>query len=370
MRPPATLSLYIGRQFTAAVLAAAGGLTLLVGLFDFLEILRRAASRPAAGFLLVLGIEALRLPWLLMQILPFAVLLGGIFAFWRMSRSSELIVARAAGVSAWQFLAVPVLAGAVLGAFATTGISPLSALFMARADLLENVYVNVGSGPLALNNGKLWLRQSDSGLMRGGVAILHAHRVALKNHRLTAAQVSIFRLGPRDQFLARIEAPRVRLAHRSWVLSEARTLTAGQLPGPPGSLRLPTDLTVSRVEESFAAPDTLSFWSLPGFIRLLQESGFSAIAHRLRYQALLALPLLCATMALVAAGFSVRPARRGGVAKMLASGVAAGFALFMISEIADQFGQSGAVPVALAAWAPAASGLMMAIALVLHLEDG
>ena len=51
----------------------------------------------------------------MLQILPFAVLLGGIFAFWRLSRSSELVVARAAGISAWQFLAMPVLLAMLLG---------------------------------------------------------------------------------------------------------------------------------------------------------------------------------------------------------------------------------------------------------------
>ena len=55
---------------------------------------------------------------------------------------------------------------------------------------------------------------------------------------------------------------------------------------------------------------------------------------------------------------------------MLGSGVAAGFALFVVSKVAEEFGQSGALPVALAAWAPAASGLMLAVALLLHMEDG
>ena len=76
-------------------------------LFDFIELLRRAATKPDVGFGLVLEIAALRLPYVAMEILPFAVLLGGILAFWRLTRSSELIVARAAGVSAWQFLAAP-----------------------------------------------------------------------------------------------------------------------------------------------------------------------------------------------------------------------------------------------------------------------
>jgi lipopolysaccharide export system permease protein len=142
------------------------------------------------------------------------------------------------------------------------------------------------------------------------------------------------------------------------------------MPEPPVMISLPTDLTVARVQESFASPDTLSFWTLPDFIALLDRSGFSSIRHRLHFQALLALPLLCATMALVGAGFSMRPARRGGVTQMIASGVATGFALFLVSKVAEEFGQTGALPVALAAWAPSVSGLMLAVALLLHTEDG
>jgi lipopolysaccharide export system permease protein len=90
----------------------------------------------------------------------------------------------------------------------------------------------------------------------------------------------------------------------------------------------------------------------------------------LHFESLLALPLLCATMALVAAGFSMRQTRRGGVARMIGGGASAGFALFTISKVAEEFGQSGALPVFLAAWAPAAAGLMLAVALLLHTEDG
>ena len=98
MTPAITLSVYISRQFIAAFTAMLLALTGLVSLFDFLELLRRSTSRPDATFAVVSEIEALRLPYISMQILPFAVLLGGILCFWRLTRSSELIVARAAGI--------------------------------------------------------------------------------------------------------------------------------------------------------------------------------------------------------------------------------------------------------------------------------
>ncbi len=365
-----TLSLYIARVFVLAVAGMMAALIGLIGLFDFIELLRRSATKPDATFAVVCEIGALRLPWIGMQILPFAVLLGGILAFWRLTRSSELIVARASGVSAWQFLAAPLVCAVAFGAFATAAVSPVSAVMRARAELMDNVYLRTGGGPLALNGGQLWLRQSDAGLSPQGVAILHAHAVNLRNGELTAQDVSIFRLDANDRLLERIEANQARLDDGAWQLDNARTILAGHLPSPPRPLALATNMTVARVQESFAPPDTLSFWALPGFIALLEHSGFSSIRHRLQFQTLLALPLLAGTMTLLAAGFSMRPSRRGGVAKMIGSGVSAGFALFMISKVAEEFGQSGALPPSLAAWAPAASGLMLSVALLLHLEDG
>jgi lipopolysaccharide export system permease protein len=361
-----TLSLYIARVFALAVLSMVAALSGLVSLFDFIELLRRASTRPNVGFGLVLQIAALRLPWISMEILPFAVLLGGILAFWRLTRSSELIVARASGVSAWHFLAAPVLVAIFLGAFATAAISPISAVMRARAEELDNAYLRVTGGPLSLAGGQLWLRQSDRAIDRDGVAILHAAHVSLKGKVLAAQDVSVFRLAANDDLLQRVEARSAELGRGDWLLQDARTLTAGHLPNPPVQMSLPTNLTVARVQESFAPPDTLSVWALPGFIALLERSGFSAVRHRLHLQSLLALPLLCGTMCLLAAGFSMRSSRRGGVAQMIGGGVA----LFVISKVAAEFGQSGVLPPVLAAWAPAASGLLLAVALLLHLEDG
>jgi lipopolysaccharide export system permease protein len=370
MTAAVTLSVYIARQFTGTVIAMLLALCGLVAMFDFIELLRRSASKPDATFTLVSEIAALRLPFIAMQILPFAVLLGGILCFWRLTRSSELIVVRAAGISAWQFLAAPTLCALAMGGLATAVVSPVSSVMFARAEALDNVYLKAGGGPLALTGGQLWLRQSDRSSSPQGVAIIHARSVQLHDARLTATGVSVFRLDGRDRLLTRIEATDAMLGAGAWQFRNARTIRPEQMPEPPTTISLPTDLTVARVQESFASPDTLSFWALPGFIALLDRSGFSSIRHRLHYQALLALPLLAGTMALVSAGFSMRPARRGGVAQMIASGLAAGFALFVVSKMAAEFGQSGTLPVALAAWAPAAAGLMLAVALLLHTEDG
>ncbi len=146
------------------------------------------------------------------------------------------------------------------------------------------------------------------------------HRAGL----LQLADVSVWRLSADDRPLERIEAPAARLTAGRWVLDHAVVFGPDRVAAPPRRLEFPTELTPARIEDSFASPDTLGFWSLPAFIEVLEQAGFSAIRHRLHFQRLLALPLISAVMALLAAGFSMRPARRGGVMRMIAGGVSAG----------------------------------------------
>ena len=378
-----TLGAYVARGFATMTLAMLVALTGLVALFDFIELLRRAATRPDVGFTLPLEIALLRLPFVALQILPFAILLGGIIAFWRLTRSSELIVARAAGISAWGFLMGPLVVAGLLGLLATLAVSPLSSVLLSRAERLDQTFLRTGGGMSALAGGRLWLRQSDRELDPLGVAILAGRPVAMpapastpggptpsRQPRFELQDVSVWRLSAADLPLARIEAPRARLANGQWILEQAVSFGADRVPTPPRRMEFPTELTPDRIQDSFASPETLGFWSLPGFIEVLESSGFSAVRHRIQFQSLLALPMLALAMALLAAGFSMRQTRRGGVAQMIGGGVAAGFALFVVDKVSNEFGEAGSLPVVLAAWAPTLAGLLLALALLLHLEDG
>jgi lipopolysaccharide export system permease protein len=374
MTLPITLMSYVARRFAAMALLMVLSLSALVALFDLIELLRRAATRPEANFALVAQIAALRVPYVAMQILPFAVLLGGIIAFWRLTRFSELVVARAAGISAWGFLAGPMLVALLLGLGASTALSPLSSAMLARAERLDQLYLRNVGGITALAGGRLWLRQADEGLQPQGVAIISGRPMATRELRpgeaLRLSEVTIWRLSADDRPLARIEAASALLQPGRWRFEGAMVFGAERVASAPQSLDFPTELTPERIENSFATPDTLSLWALPEFIKILEDAGFSAIRHRLHFQSLLALPLLAIAMALLAAGFSMRSARRGGVARMIAGGISAGFALFVLDKITGEFGEAGTLPVVLAAWAPAGAGFLLAAALLLHLEDG
>ena len=75
-------------------------------------------------------------------------------------------------------------------------------------------------------------------------------------------------------------------------------------------------------------------------------------------------------MVLIAAGFAIRPPRRGGLLALMSMGAVAGIGYYIVSQVFLRLGQSEQIPATLAAWAPTACALMLGAAWLLYTEDG
>ncbi len=360
-----TLSAYIGRQFFGWFCSVYGAMLSISFLIDYIELLRRGAARSGVTLAVLLEMAALKLPHTAQEVMPFAVLFGTMLAFWRLTRNNELVVARAAGVSVWQFLTPAVLVALLVGIIAVTVFNPAASQMEATYEQLDARYLKQNSEQLSLSNSGLWLRQSEPG---GGQIVIHGDKLVAPE--LLLGQVSLFFFNSAHQFTSRIEANSARLHDGFWIVDGGKRWETSDQSQPVPELRLPTKFTSQRIEESLASPDTMSFWSLPGFISLLEQSGFSAQRHRLQFNILLARPFLFCAMVLVAATFSLRMQRRGGATAMIVGGVGAGFFLYFVSNVVFALGLSAKLPVLLAAWTPTGISLIFGVSLLLHLEDG
>ena len=364
MRLSGTLAFYLGRQFftgIAFVFLVMIGLVLLVGL---VEHLRRAAGRDAAGLGIVLALALLQLPLLAHKLLPFAALFGGMWTFSRLTRTHELVVARAAGVSVWQFLTPALALAAVAGIVEVTLLSPLTSAMSGRYEQLEAKYLEGRPSLLEVASTGLWLRQADP----DGQSVVHARQVSAEGLKLDG--VIIFLYDGDHQFVGRIDADSAKLEPGYWDL---RRVLLTRPDAPARRLekhQLRTSLTLAQIQDSFASPETLSFWSLPRFIETLEAAGFSAVRHRLYWQSLAATPVLLCAMVLLAATFSLRLTRRGHTGWLVAAGVLTGFLIYFLADVVYACGLAGNLPAALAAWTPAGVAALLGLALLFHLEDG
>ena len=358
-----TLYRYLALQFFLGVAVVYAGFLMLAFSIDVVDLLNRTAGR-GVSTTVVIGMAVLQLPDLGQKMMPFAILGGGVITFVRLSRSQELVAARAAGISAWDFMLPPLAVAVMIGVAAVTLFTPLSARMFAEFSGLEARYIKGEASQLSISQNGLWLRQGDENQQ----SVIHALRVADQGQHLE--NVIVFRYGPNDKFLGRIDAQSAQLEDNAWLLSDA------YVSGPAGSpvrhqhYALPTTLTAAQIEARFQAPDTLSFWKLPDYIRAAQAAGFSATRYQIYLYTLYLLPVLFAAMVFMAASFSLRPLRNGGVVKVILFSAASGFGVYFFSDMTTLMGQAGTLPILLAASAPAIASIFIGMTLVFNQEDG
>ena len=132
----------------------------------------------------------------------------------------------------------------------------------------------------------------------------------VSNNGTELITVTVYQMRGQDKFKGRIDAERALLRSDHWELHNATITSIDTKPQHAKIHRIPTNLTQDKIKERFASSDTLSFWELPDFIKTLEDAGFDATSHRLRFHTLLATPLLFCSMVLIAATFSIRASRR------------------------------------------------------------
>ena len=357
-----TLYRYLARQFIGSVITIYGVFLVLAFSAGIVDLLNRTAGR-GIGTATVIGMAILQLPDLGLKMLPFAILGGGVFSFIRLARSQELVATRAAGISAWDFLTPAIAMAVLIGVLTVTVATPVASRMFAEFADLEARHIKGQSSLLAVSENGVWLRQGDSAEQ----SVIHAITAAEQGERLENVVVLRYR---GDAFSGRIDAAAAQLRAKHWEFRDAWVSGEDGVARHHARFDLPTTLTPSQIQESFIAPTALSFWELPGFINAAQAAGFSALRYRLYFYSLCALPALFAAMVFMAASFSLRPAREGGLAKAIFFSIAAGFAVYFFGRLTETLGRSGAVPVLLAATAPAIASILIGMTLVFSREDG
>jgi lipopolysaccharide export system permease protein len=361
-----TLARYFSLRFLLAMLAMFLICCILIFFVDFIEMLRRAGnySGDIPGILLA-WITLLRLPSFSELTLPFAVLIGTIVVFLMLSRSSELVVLRAAGISVWQFSLPAMVVAFALGVAFVIVYNPIAAIARGEAERLYALAFGRDESLLKTNkNAGAWLREDGA----DGPSVIHALDVA--NQGLELNGVTVFEYDHTQNLTERLEARRAVLKDGRWELDDVWVSEVDQQPAFYNHYILSTYLTPTQVRDSLGTVFSISFWQLPNFIHIAEKAGLPATQYRVQYHLLLSRPFLLVTMVLIAATCSLRGFRFGNVQINAIFGLAAGFLFFVFSEVSRNFAMAGLTSAVAAAWVPVIIAAFFAITVLLYREDG
>lgn len=375
---------YIFLQCVISLAMTLGIILLAILLVDVVEQVRTVGARTQIGIGTAFQLTLMKTPGLMLETLPFAMLVGSILTYSQLSRRSEIPAVRAAGVSAWRFLGPVMLLAVLIGATMVTVLDPLATRlnqqFQAERERL------LGNAP-AEENG-VWLSQGD--LLAGsgdddapgaapsdnpnGQAIIHGRQIVGRGEAIENVTFWFFRPGPGGRadrvFTHRIDAERAELTPGFWQLTNVvENRPGGDIRRSP-NLALPTNLSGDTLLTRFASAKTIPFWDLPTFIDAGRSAGMEVDAYVLKYHSLLATPVFMLAMGLIGALVCLRLARSGGLSRLIGAGALAGFVLFFVNRLAAGMSASGATPPEAAAWCPPLFALFAVLTLLAHIEDG
>jgi lipopolysaccharide export system permease protein len=359
-----TLGRYIAQMFLVAIFATLAVCAFLIFMIDFNELLRQSGRVGNVPVSTLVYIACLRLGAYVEFLLGFAVFVGALSALLVLNRRSELSVMRAGGMSVWQFLAPGLIVGLIVGVLGVTVYNPLAARGRAKAEQVFAQAFGNDTNLLRAQGGGSWIRQDGV----DGESILGA--AAASNRGLTLTGVMIIAYDRSGHFSERVDAGQAKLKDGYWQLKDAWVTRLGQQPEKFESYLVSTYLTPDRVREALGTVFSISFWDLSDLIDAADKAGLSTVGLRVQYQALLARPLLCLAMVLLAATVSLRSFRSGGIQTMVMTGMIGGVSFFLFSEISRQIGIAGLAPAWVVAWVPVALVLIVSTTVLLHQEDG
>ncbi len=358
-----TLFRYFFRRQLVTTMQMFFGILTIAFIAQFTEFSRQAGSAPDYTILGGLYLSLLRVPSLILMVVPFVILFGSMTTLMSLNRRLELVVARSAGVSAWQFLAPLCAASFLVGAFAVLVVNPISA---PRSGVPRNCRrrfagIKKADGPASQIP---WFQQRTG----DGVTVIGAAATARRG--LLLARPVFLRISPEGSIKERIDATQALLQNGSWNLTDATIIGPNRNRTKLKHYEIESGLSPEMVEQRLANPESIPFYELGSKVRLARAMGMKGDNFAMQYHSLIALPPLLVAMTLIAATVSMRFARMGQSATLIVGGIVAGFLLYVVTVSVTAFGSAGLVPPVVAAWLPVAVAMFIGVAFLLFKEDG
>lgn len=338
----------------------------LILLIDFVEGMRNIGQDLGLSSLNVLYLTLLKTPSLIEQTIPFIVLFGTIGSFYSLNRNSELVVLRASGLSAWNFLAPAIFVTFTLGVIWATLFNPLASRTLQIYE--TSISASENAQPITAN---IWLKEGTE----TQETLIHAQSYdpgARTLLNVTFTQTAINTEG-HFSFSTRLDAKSAELKGGGyWQLNDVIENTDDVLAGTMQheTLSIPTRIRlediVSQTDSNFIPP----FWALPKEITRTRRAGFATVRLEMQLHKLISLPLSLVAMTFIAACVSMQLTRQGGTLRLLIIGTTIGFMVYFTNSIFNAFGESSALPVMVAAWAIPIMTFFLGASYLAKVEDG
>lgn len=295
-----------------------------------------------------------KIPLILSQITPLAVLLSVLIIFGLMNKNNELIALKGGGVSVFYLLVPVAVLGVVFSVFLFVFSETVVPITAARASHIENYEQDSSSRAVSVRKKNIWIRRNGR--------IVHIQHYHPAEEMLNG--ITIYDFDSEFNLTSRFDAEAAAYEQGDWVLFDC----VEQIYGSPKESRRAksSENIVRRHHDELRTtglelkPDDFrkltrdsgetSFTELWQYVERAQAEGYDATKYRVDLYAKTAFPMVCLIMSLMGSGLALRGKTRDGMAVSFAYGIVTAFVYWSAYSFCLSLGYGEVLPAWLAAW--------------------
>ena len=284
----------------------------------------------------------LRIPFVMGQVTPVAVLLAVVIFLGLMARNNEIVALRSCGVSTYSLIG-PLLFGGLAFSLALFFFAEVIVpITMFKANHIWNVEVKKRIASFREKN--VWIK--------GHLSIYHIDYFNPVDETISGVSLNFFDTG--FNLVKRVDARTGVHKDGEWILTDCfqqRRLADGSYDVTfPERLELKIDLSPESLKSIVKKSDEMSFKELAEYIQKIKAEGYNATPYIVDRQAKVAFPFVCLVMTMVACTIALHKKKGEGLAMGITLGIGAAFLYWILYSFCLSMGHNGSMNPLAAAW--------------------
>ena len=363
-----TLHTYFAVKYTKILFIVLFLLSLLLVMIDLIEHSRRFSY--VIDLYSIAHLTFLNAPKSIYEIIDLIMLIASLVFFISISKTSELVIVRGAGRSVYGAIFSPLVVSFGFGMLILAIFNPLVATSSKTYLSMKETYLKGEKAVFSIGSEGLWLRQGNNleqSVIRAGRANYNAS---------VLYDVTILSFAENGSANRRLEAAEAIILDKKWQLNNVKVWPLKQGFSSEKNAQIITkmiiqsNLTQEEISERISDPSSISIWNLKSHIKQLRKAGFSVLKYEVRFHSELSHPLFLVAMMFIGCAFTMKNFIGNKRSLAIIASIMVGFSLYYVRNFAQLLAESGQLNLIAATWIPSISSILIALGLLIHMEDG
>ena len=336
---------YLSREFTKIVIITIlifFCLGFIMNLFEEINFFKDINI----GIYIPILLTSLKVPVLLHDMLPFIVLISGIWFFLKIKKSDEITAMKISGMSNLSVILIPSIISILLGIIFVTMINPITSISLKKYEMLKGEYEKDKDYLATITKNGIWIKEKKINKNN----IIRASN--LKDENLMF--LTIYEFDKNNHFVKRIDADYANISSRDWKLKNVKILdeNGNLLSENLNEITYKSIYDLEKIKSLYSNLDTVPFWQIKKEIKLLEERGYSTKQMETKLHRSLSFPFFLLSMVFLSGLFTLGTSFRENNLKVIFMTIMTCILIYFFNDFSAALGKTERLTVEVAVWMP------------------